>query len=262
MTTIKLSCAVGVLGAAALVLTPVAASAGGDTYISISGGLSLLGDSDNDGAFDGDFTTGTGATIPAGVVLPDGSPVGWTTEFDAGFAISGAVGKRFGPFRGELEVAYQNNGVDTHLDVVASDIALGAEDAGVLITGSDALGVGVADLVADGQGDLSTVYVMANAYYDLQTGAFSPYVGAGVGIGFTDVEYVPSAVSIIDDNATAFAYQIMVGASYAMTDATDLFVGYRYRGTTDVSVEADLFAADFDIENRGSLFEAGVRFNF
>jgi hypothetical protein len=47
-----------------------------------------------------------------------------------------------------------------------------------------------------------------------------------------------------------------------VSPSVDLLVAYRYRATTDVSVEADLFSADFDIENRASIVEAGLRFTF
>ncbi|MEM6834414.1 MAG: P44/Msp2 family outer membrane protein [Pseudomonadota bacterium] len=234
-----------------------------DYYASLSAGVSLLGNSSNDGQFVGDFTTGAGTTIPAGTVLPDGTDVGWETEFDTGFAISGAFGKYFGPIRGELEVAYQSNDVDTHTGVSAGGIDLSAEDAGVLVTGADNLGPTVSQLVADGQGDVSTVFVMANAYYDFRNSSdFTPYLGAGIGIGFVDVDYSPSATPIIQDNATAFAYQVMAGATYDVSASTGLFLGYRFRGTSDVSVEADLFSADFDIENTASIIEAGLRFAF
>lgn len=247
-------------GAAAL---PGAAMAQ-DYYLSVSGGVSLLSDSDNEGQFDGAFTTGAGTSIPAGTVLDDGTSVGWNTEFDTGYAVSAALGKRFNFFRGELEVAYQSNGVDTHSGVtVADSIALDGEDAGVLITGSDNLGVTVGDLVADGQGDLDTIFVMANVYYDFGAGGrFKPYVGAGAGVGFVDVDYSPSATAIIQDDATAFAYQAMAGVAYEVGPATELFAGYRYRATTDVEVEATLFSADFDVENSASIIEAGLRFNF
>ncbi|MEM1021658.1 MAG: P44/Msp2 family outer membrane protein, partial [Pseudomonadota bacterium] len=116
---------------------------------------------------------------------------------------------------------------------------------------------------ADGQGDVSTVFVMANAYYDFRNSSdFTPYLGAGIGIGFVDVDYSPSATPIIQDNATAFAYQVMAGATYDVSASTGLFLGYRFRGTSDVSVEADLFSADFDIENTASIIEAGLRFAF
>lgn len=234
-----------------------------DNYVSLSAGLSLLGDSDNAGAFDGAFTTGAGTTIPGGTVLPDGTPVGWTTQFDTGYAISGAAGHRYGPFRGELELTWQRNAVDTHVDVSAAGIALGTEDAGVLVTGAPNLGVSVADLVAAAEGNVRTIFVMANIYYDIDTGGpLKPYIGAGAGIGFVNVNYAPSATTIIDDSATPFAYQGMAGVSYDVSPAASLFAGYRYRATLDPKVEATLFSADFEVENRASIIEAGVRFNF
>ncbi len=252
-----------------LALVGVVASAGAasaqdkDWYASLSGGVSLLNDSDNLGAFNTDFTTGEGTTIPAGTVLPGGTSVGWTSEFDTGFAIAGALGKRKGNFRGELEVAYQNNNVGTHTDVAVGGGPIGTEDAGVLVTGAGNLGVSVADLVADGQGDVQTVFVMANVFYDLDTGGpLKPYIGGGVGVGFVDVNYAPSATTIIDDNSTEFAWQAMAGVAYEVSPSTDLYVGYRYRNTSDVTVTASLFDADLDIENTASVVEAGVRFTF
>lgn len=234
-----------------------------NNYISASAGVSLLQDSDNEGRFAGDFTTGAGTTVPAGAVLPDGTAVGWTTEFETGMALSAALGRDFGFFRGEIEVAWQENDVDTHRGVEAGGIALDSEDAGVLITGADNIGVSVGDLVADGRGELQTVYVFANILYDLDlNGPITPYIGGGVGVGFVDVEYVPSDVGIIDDSATQFAYQGIIGAAYEATPRVTLFTSARYRGTLDAEVEASLFSADFDVENRAFVFDAGLRFAF
>ena len=234
-----------------------------DYYVSATGGVSLLNDSDNQGAFVGDFTTGEGTTVPAGAVLPNGTDVGWSTDFDAGYAFAGAIGKDFGWLRGEVEVAYQSNGVNAHSGVSAGGIALDGEDAGVLITGSPNIGVSVGDLVADGQGDVSTLFVMANVFYDLDTGGpLTPYIGGGVGVGFADVDYSPSSVAIIQDDSSAFAYQAMAGVAYAVSPSVDLTLGYRYRATSDIEVDADLFSAGFDVENKSSVVEAGLRFSF
>ena len=252
---------------AILAIAPIALFAGAanaqSTYVSVSGGVSLLGDSDNEGAFVGAFTTGEGTTIPAGTVLPDGTPVGWTTDFDTGWSVNGALGKDFGMFRGELEVGYQANNVGSHAGVSAAGIPLDAEDAGVLVTGASNLGVSVGNLVAAGEGDLSTFFVMANAIYDVETGGpITPYIGGGIGVGFVNVEYAPSATTIIDDNATTFAYQAMAGIAYEMSPQTTVFAGYRYRATLDAEVDASLFSASFDVENRSSIVEAGIRWSF
>ena len=234
-----------------------------DTYVAVSAGVSLANDSDNQGEFSADFLTGAGSTIPAGTILPTGTAVGWETQFDTGYAVNAALGRRFGAIRGEVEVAYQNNGVDTHTGVAAGGIALAGEDAGVLITGSPNIGVTVGDLVAAGEGSLETVFVMANAIYDFNSsGRLKPYIGAGVGVGFVDVDYSPSATPIIQDSATQFAFQALAGVSYEVTRSTEVFAGYRYRATSDVEVQADLFAADFEVENRASIIEAGLRFSF
>ena len=232
-------------------------------YISLSGGVSMLSDSQNEGSFIGDFTTGEGTAVPAGAVLPGGTSVGWDTSFDTGYSISGAIGRKYNFFRGEMEVAYQTNGVESHSNVVAGGIDLDTEDAGVLITGSSNIGTSVGVLVDDGQGDVSTVFVMANIFYDVDLGGrIKPYIGGGVGAGFVDVDYYPSGVVIIQDNSTAFAYQAMAGVAYAVAPSVDLILGYRYRATSDVNVSADLFSADFDVENSASVVEAGLRFTF
>lgn len=235
----------------------------GKSYVAISGAVSLLMDSDNEGAFDGAFTTGEGTTIPSGVVLPDGTSVGWMTEFDTGYSVSAAYGRRYGALRGELELSWQKSGVKTHYDVVAGGIALANEDAGVLITGSPNIGASVADVVAAGQGDVRTIFVMANVIYDFQNSSpITPYIGGGAGVGFVNVNFAPSGVTIIDDNATEFAWQVMAGASWRMTDSTELYAGYRYRATNDAGVSADLFSANLDIKNRTSLVEAGLHWSF
>lgn len=240
-----------------------AAPAAAETYVSLSGGAAMLGDSANQGAFSTDFTTGEGVAVPAGTVLPAGTELGWNTGFDTGYALAGAIGRRYGMVRGEIEVAYQNNGVDTHTDVTVGGGALGGADAGVLITGSPALGATVADLVADGQGDVSTLFVLANVFVDIPTGGpLKPYIGGGAGIGFVNVDYSPSGVGVIDDNSAEFAWQLMAGLAYAVAPSTELFAGYRYRATSDAGVDVALFPAALEIQNKASVVEAGLRFSF
>lgn len=233
-------------------------------YVAVSGGVAFLQDSDNKGEFSSPFTTGAGTAIPAGVTLPAGSSLGWTSEFDSGYTLSAAAGWRFSPnLRAELELAYQTNDIKTHKGVQAAGIPLGAEDAGVLITGSPNLGVTVGALVDDGKGGVDTTYLMANAFYDFnQMGKFRPYVGAGLGLGMVNVDYSPSGVEIVDDDKTVFAYQLIAGSDFAVSDRMALFAQYRYRATSDVDVDVSLFDASLDIENRSSAIEVGLRYSF
>jgi len=117
-------------------LAALSAPAAAQQYVSGSVGLNMQTDSDNEGAFSRDFVTGDGVAVPPGAVLPAGTGVGWTTEFDSGLFVSAAYGYRLNEmFRVEAELSYQGADVDTHTDVQAGGSALGAADAAVLITG-------------------------------------------------------------------------------------------------------------------------------
>jgi len=245
-------------------LSGAAAAQKNGPYISGSLGFAQQGDSDNSGAFDSAFTTGDGVAVPPGTVLDAGTSLGWTTEFDGALFASAAYGWRLNQFRLEGELSYSKNDVDTHVGVEAGGGALGAADAAVLITGAEPLGITVADLVADGQGDITNIAFAFNGFYDFRfpDSPVSLYVGAGAGFADVAVVYEPSATSIIDADETEFFYQFMVGGGYALTERTELFGGYRYRATDDISAESTLLPATLDIENTQNVFELGVRFSF
>lgn len=250
-------------GAVALASSTVADAQmglGDEAYVSVSGAVSLQQDSDNSGAFTSSFVTGAGV----GVTVPAGADVGWTTEFDNGYAASAAIGARSGALRGEVELAFQSSDIDTHSGVSAAGLALDSVDAGVLITGSAPLGVTVGELVDDGQGSIESLFVMANAYYDFSLGdmGVKPYVGGGLGYAQVDVDYSPSGVGIVDDDSGVLAYQAMAGATLPLSERIELFGGYRYRATEDVEVDVSLFPATLEIENETHLFEVGLRYAF
>ncbi|MFO1122084.1 MAG: porin family protein [Hyphomicrobiales bacterium] len=70
--------------------------------------------------------------------------------------------------------------------------------------------------------DMSVTTVLGNLYFDIPTGtAFTPYVGAGGGYGWAPVDGAP--------DKDGFAYALMGGASYELTDSLALDVGYRFR---------------------------------
>ena len=125
---------------------------------------------------------------------------GVDTAFAFGYAVGGSIGYDFGDYRLEGEISYRANDVD--------DIS------GVPFTG-----------------DITTTALMANAFYDFDSGSpFVPYVGAGLGVGFSTFELVG-----ISGDVTALAYQFILGGAYEMSDTLDLTLDYRLftMGTPD-----------------------------
>ncbi len=242
-----------------------AAPALAQAYVSGSAGFNLQNDSSNSGAFTRDFVTGDGVAVPPGVTLPSGTEAGWTTEFDTGLFVAGAAGFRFSEnLRLEAEISWLSADVDTHRDVQAGGNALGAADAAVLITGSAPLGVTVADLVADGRGDVRSLGYAINGYYDfpIPDTDFALYAGIGLGLSELQVDYRPSDVGIIDDTKMVAFWQVMAGGSFDIARNTALFAGYRYRRHSEADVQSSLIPANLNVEARSHILEAGVRFTF
>ncbi|MFL0648069.1 outer membrane protein [Cylindrospermopsis raciborskii UAM/DH-BiRr] len=77
-------------------------------------------------------------------------------------------------------------------------------------------------------GNLNVTTALFNAYYHLSSSKFSPYVGAGIGLGFISSE--PNPVSV--DNGTSFAYQAKLGAQYEVVKKGNIFAEFKYLGLT------------------------------
>ena len=82
---------------------------------------------------------------------------------------------------------------------------------------------------------LQTYTFMINAYKDLGNwGGFTPYVGAGIGAAYHQLDDVyftgnPNLTNRIHgDNDLAFAWSLMAGVGYQISDRATLDVGYRY----------------------------------
>ncbi|MEM9739095.1 MAG: outer membrane beta-barrel protein [Pseudomonadota bacterium] len=245
--------------AAIFIVTPAAAQ---EWYIGGTIGVAIQDDSENSGQT-GAFTTGNlgdGSTLDVAA----GTAYGWQTEFENGVALGAEAGITYGSgLRSGIEVVYTQADVDTHTGVTLGGGDIGGLDAAALAGAADPLGVTVADLVADGQGEVTSLGVFANVYYDFNRGAqFQPYIGAGIGFVDVDVEYAPSNVSIIDDGETKFAYQLKAGASFQVTDTWELYGEYAYRASDDIEVDNDLFPGTLDVENQQNIFSIGARYIF
>jgi opacity protein-like surface antigen len=247
--------------AAGIMIAGTAAAQDG-WYVGGSIGINSQSDSDNSGST-GAFTTGNlgdGSTLD----VADGTDYGWKTEFDNGLAVSGEIGMRMGNgwrFAGEL--AYTSADVDTHTGVTLGGGSIDGVDAAAIAGSADPLGATVAEIVADGRGDITNLALFGNVYYDFNTGSsFQPYVGAGLGFADIDVTYNPSGVGVIDDGETKLAYQLKAGATWVATETFEVFGEYAYRATEDIEVTNDLFPGTLDIENQQNIFSVGVRYRF
>ncbi|MEL7216955.1 MAG: P44/Msp2 family outer membrane protein [Pseudomonadota bacterium] len=243
-----------------LAAIPSAALADGP-YVGVSGGIVLPEDSTNSGQTD--------AVIPAtddfGAIAAD-TPLSWETEFDTGFAINGQVGYAFdNGLRVELEGAYSEYGVDTHSGLTVGETVIDTVDVAVLTRGpASADNPTVGAVIADGQGQVSNFGLFGNVFYDIQTGSgFKPFVGAGIGYQWVDVEYSPSDVEVGSNDDGSFAYQLMAGASFELSPSAELFGQYTYRSTTeDADIPLTLVPATLGVESSQSIISAGVRVKF
>lgn len=157
-----------------------------------------------------------------------------TMSFDTGVVGALSVGHRYANgLRGELELGYRSNGVD-----------------------------GVAG-AANATGDVRIWNLMANVLYDFETGLpFRPYLGLGFGGVWADYDNVgPMAGSALNADDRTFAYQGILGGSFALDEAAEMFVDYRYftsddlhpRTTSGIEVEA---------ENANHSLMVGLRWSF
>lgn len=249
---------------ALLLCVPGSASAA-DWYVGGSLGFLTQDDSANAGALTSDFTTGNGLpAIPDGTVLAAGTTVGWSTEFDDGTAFSLEGGMRYASgLRSGIELAYGSADVESHRGVTVGGTLIDGVDAAVLTGSSTQLGVTVGEVVAGGRGDISTLSLFVNAYYDFnRDGKVEPYIGIGLGFSDVDVTFNPSGVGIVDDGETVLAYQAKLGVSLQFNDNWQGFADYTQRMTEDVEVIVDLFPASLEIENEQGLFSIGARYRF
>ncbi len=238
------------------------AAAAQDYYVGGSIGLTQQNDSDNSGST-GAFTTGNlgdGTTLD----VADGTPYGWSTEFDGGTSFAGEFGARYGSgLRAGVELVYTQADVDTHTGVTLGGGSIDTVDAAAIASSATPLGVTVAQVVADGRGEITNTALFFNAYYDFNQGnAFQPYIGAGLGYSDVSVEYSPSAISVIDDSEGKFAYQVKAGATYQFANQWEVFGEYAYRATEDLELDNQLFPGTLDIENTQNTFSIGARYRF
>lgn len=180
--------------------------------------------------------------------LIGGAPQSVFSDFEDGFNIGGSVGLKFAPLgsgiglRGEVELSYGENDIDA-----------------LNFSGN---GPGFETNVG---GDVSATFLLVNGFVDFDTGSkLTPYVGAGIGVGFTDLDLIYGPGVVITGSDEVFATQLIGGVSYEIGANTSLFGDVRYLQAYDVQGTRTSPAGSARVSDdlsRTSL-NVGVRFDF
>lgn len=175
-----------------------------DNYIAFFGGLSNL----DDPTF-------------SGFVTPPGGPQTVGTDFDNGFGLGIAYGRSFGALggntrlRGEIELSFSDSDVD-----------------GIAFSGNGA----AAEVNVNG--DITTTRLFGNLLVDFETGgAFTPYLGAGLGVARTDSDLVYGPGVRINDSQTGLSAQLIAGTAFKINEQLSLTGDLRYIRDFDVGLQ-------------------------
>jgi opacity protein-like surface antigen len=146
---------------------------------------------------------------PADLIITSGGPGNPTPSsldgLGAGFFVSGGYGVRLRPeMRGEVTLGYRSYKLDA----------------------------------ADGssttfKADITSIVLMANGYYEIGSGTWRPYVGAGLGFaqnkfGSFTTEGPAGSFTGPSGTKTGFAWALMAGAGVPLSEKRTLDFGYRY----------------------------------
>ena len=112
--------------------------------------------------------------------------------------------------------------------------------------------------------------LFANFYYDFHNStAFTPYVGAGLGVAFMNTKYTVNGVSDAGDNvellskskmSTNFAWNVGLGCSYAVNENFSVDLAYRFVKLGQTEVEKN----DMSLKTNpySNEFSLGLRMTF
>ncbi len=215
-------------GTAAILAAPAQAREG-RLYAGIEGGVSLEDQVDVD------------------IASTDPQVNGAFADTETGFDIDAVLGYDFGAFRLEAEAGYKRNGYDS-LTVVNPALVPGVDvEPGTVVENSE---------------DLSIFSGMVNALLELGSDdGFQVFGGGGVGVANVDLPVEVDGVgTIVDDSATDFAWQLIAGARFPVSDRIDLGVKYRYFVIDEF--ELDAVAAPIELDYQAHSILASVLYNF
>ncbi len=183
-----------------------------------------------------------GANLSAQDSENDSSLGRFNLGFEPGYQGNLVLGYRlvpdsdYGKGRLELEIGYRQNKIDK-IEFVEGSFSADGEAI-------------VWDLMLNSFGEFSN-----------QT-SWTPYVGAGIGVAIVSLEGVAvDGNPVVDDDDLVLAYQLAVGAGYALSKRVELDIGYRFFGTNAPRLK-DVDGLAFDSEYKVHNLQLGIRFLF
>jgi opacity protein-like surface antigen len=139
-------------------------------------------------------------------------------ELEDAFLFGGAIGYRFPWVRLEVNASYRENDVDK-----------------VKAQGAD----------FGGNGEAKALVGLVNGYLDLDFGLpVHPYVGGGIGATYLSLDTGGSSPLEVDDDAGAFAWNLIAGVGYDVTESISITASYRYLRLAGTDFSADLAGVD------------------
>ncbi|MDR6287503.1 MULTISPECIES: OmpA family protein [Inquilinus] len=176
------------------------------------------------------------------VDVRNGSSSGFTgategkSKYNVGPAGDIYLGYDWGSIRADAEVSLRNNDIDK-----------GTFNNGVTFK----------------NGNVRTIGIMANAYYDFDFGSpFVPYIGGGVGVALINAELKRgNGGTHFNDFNTQFAYQGIAGVSYNFSPNLAANLEYRYLGNTSPKFKDAGDSLKYDSSNNHTVL-VGLRYTF
>ena len=193
---------------------------------------------------------GGGTVLQESETTADFSAFRTVADFSAGYNISGAVGIKMNYFRIEAELTYS--------DVSANRVTIG-DDGGL----GDAVGLGsLSGATVALDGGIQTIAGMINGYIDFDNSShLTPYILFGMGAASIDLDVTTSGVTLVDDSDITIVYKFGFGASYEISQTTNLFLGYHYLSAVDADF-VDAGNGNFGVEYDSHNVNIGARIAF
>ena len=120
---------------------------------------------------------------------------------------------------------------------------------------------GNVDFQGEDVGQVRAYSLMKNFHLDLKRrGPFRPYIGFGIGGGVLDADAQLGDDTVQVQDEGSFAYQIMGGAAYNISELAALYAEYRYFSLTSLDVASTSGIAEGSFTTHDVLF--GLRFGY